>query len=191
MNKMLFLLAAFGCTLLNGCTSDADLPPAERYEKELAASLASNERTDDVFLGLDLGIARKEYYDRCTVLNQQQKIVMAGGNNAVQYKLTDELPRVATLTFAPDFGEDRKSIKVMTVTASYDDWAPWNKDAQATQLIKDLYEFCIETYGKGFYVVPDEQRGSVLVQFKNNRRIEVWVKDEREVMMRFTDLLAG
>lgn len=187
MNKTLFLLAAFGLILLAACTSDAELPPAERYEKDLAASLAGTERTDAVYLGIDLGITRKEYYDRCTELNKQQKIVMAGGSNAVDHPLKDELPREATMRLTPGFGEDRTTINTMTLTISYDDWAPWNKEAQASELIKDMYDFCIKTFGEGFYVVPDEKRGSVLVQFKNNRRIDVWVKDEREVEMLFTD----
>lgn len=186
MNKTFFLLAAFGFTLVFAC--GPDLPPAERYAKELAESLESTSTNNNLFLGLELGMPRKAFYDRCTILNQNKEITMAGGGNAVNHTLEDELPRVATMTFEPDFGEDRKTIKAMDVLVSYDDWAPWNKDAQASQLIKDLVPLLKEMYGGGFYVVPHDRLGSVLVQLEGNRRIAAWVKDERYVQVRITDL---
>jgi hypothetical protein len=190
MTKNILLLVFFGLLTLAGCKSDDDLPPLERYQKALAEGMASTETENEVFLGLDLGIPRKAYFDKCTVLNQQKRITMGGGGNAVDYRLTEELPRPATLTFAPDFGDDNKSIKAMTVLFSYDDWSPWNKESHAPQLLQDLYRFLTAEYGKGFMVVPHEQLGSMLVQVKNNRRINAWVKDERFVQVRFTDLTA-
>ena len=190
MTKNFFLLLIFGLLTLPGCKSDADLPPLERYEKALAEGMASTQIENEVFLDLDLGIPRQAYFDRCTVLNQQKRITMSGGGNAVDYRLEDELPRPAIMTFAPDFGEDRKSIKAMTVLVSYNDWSPWNKDSHAPRLLQDLYEFLTAEYGKGFMVVPHEELGSVLVQVRHNRRIAAWVKDERFVQVRFTDLNA-
>lgn len=188
MNKIFFLLAAFGLSLLASCKSDADLPPLERYQRDLAESLATTSRNNNIFLGLELGMPRRGYFDRCTVLNKNKEITMGAGGNAVDYKLKDELPRLATMTFAPDFGEDRKSIKAMTVLVSYDDWSPWNKASHADQMLKDLYPFLKETYGGGFYLVPHDDHGSVLVQLEDNRRIAAWVKDERFVQVRITDL---
>lgn len=188
MTKNFFLLFLLGLLTLNGCNSDADLPPLERYEKALAKGMASTKSENDVFLGLDLGIPRRAYFDKCTVLNRQKRITMGGGGNAVDYRLKEELPRPATMTFAPDFGDDNKSIKAMTVLVSYDDWSPWNKDSHSPQLLKDLYPFLTAEYGKGFMVVPHEQLGSMLVQVKDNRRINAWIKDERFVQVRYTDL---
>lgn len=190
MNKNLFLLAMLGILSAFGCQQEADVPPLERYEKALAAGLASNQTENEVFLDLDLGITRKAYFDKCTVLNRQKRITMGGGGNAVDYRLKEELPRPATMTFAPDFGADNKSIKAMTVLVSYDDWAPWNKKSHAPQVLRDLYPFFTKTYGKDFMVVPHEELGSVLVQVKHNRRIAAWVKDERFVQVRITDLNA-
>jgi len=188
MNKITFLLAVFGFTLVTGC--GPDLPPAERYAEELAESLNSTATNNDIFLGLELGMPRQGYYDRCTVLNKNKLITMSGNGTGVDHKLPDALPRAATMTFGPDFGEDRKSIKAMTVLVQYDDWSPWNKASHADQLLKDLYPWLKENYGEGFYVVPHEQRGGVLVQLEDNRRIAAWMKDERYVQMRFTDLSA-
>lgn len=190
MTKNYFLLLLLGLLSFAGCKSDADLPPLERYEKALAEGLASSQVENEVFLGLNLGIPRQAYFDRCTVLNQEKRITMSGGGNAVDYRLESELPRPAVMTFAPDFGEDRKSIKAMTVLVSYNDWSPWNKDSHAPKLLQDLYEFLSEQYGTGFMVVPHDELGSILVQVKDNRRIAAWAKDERFVQIRFTDLNA-
>ena len=187
MNKIT-LLTFFGFFLLGSCQSDADLPPLERYQKVLAEGLASSEVNNNIFLGLELGMTKKGYYDRCTALNQSKQITMGGGGNAVDYQLKDELPFPTKLTFAPDFGEDKKSVKAMTVLVSYDSWSPWNKDSHGPKLLQDLSTFLMKEYGKGFLVVPHDQLGSILVQVKGNRRIAAWAKDERFVQVRFTDL---
>ena len=188
MNKTLLLLAVLGFTLAFGCKPDADLSPAERYAKELAAAKTADGSIDDFYLGLELGIARQEFYDRCTELNKKQLITMGGGGNNVEHQLKDELPRPAVMSFAPDFSEDRSTVEAYTVLLSYVDWSPWNKDSHAEQLLKDLYPVLIEEYGDGFYAVPNERVGSVLVQIKGSRRIAAWVKDERYVQVRFADM---
>ncbi len=190
MNKNFFLLVMLGLLSIVGCQQDADLSPLERYEKALAAGMASDEIENEVFLDLDLGIPRRGYFERCTVLNREKRITMGAGGNSVDYRLKNELPRPATMTFAPDFGEDNKSIKAMTVLVSYDDWSPWNKASHAPQMLKDLYPFLTEEYGGDFFVVPHETLGSILVQVRHNRRIAAWVKDERFVQVRITDMKA-
>ena len=189
MQKVFFLIIALGTCWLAGCSSDADLPPAERYAKDLAAAREATATSNDFYLGLEIGISRKEYYDRCTVLNREQKITMGAGGNTVNHNFQVGLDRPATMTFAPEFTEDRKTVTAFTVLLSYVDWSPWNTKSHADQLLRDVYPFLTKTYGE-FYAVPHERVGRVLVNFSNNRRISAWLKDERYVQMRFTDLRA-
>lgn len=190
MNRLVFLFVALGLLAVTGCQDDANLPPEERYAKELAAAQTVEEATNDFYLGLEIGIARKEYYNRCTVLNQKQQITMGAGGNAVNHPIDAGLERPATMTFAPEFSEDRTTILAYTVLLSYDDWSPWNKKSHGSQLIKDVFPHLKATYGDGFYAIPHPKVGSALVQFKGNRRISAWVKDERYVQMRFVNVNA-
>ena len=184
MNKMIILLVVLGFTALSGCREAADLSPRQRYERDLAAARKAELTHDEVFLGLKLGVPRQAYFDRCTVLNREKKITMSGGGNAVDHQLPDELPRPAVMTIAPDFGEDRKTVRAYDVLFSYVDWSPWNKAAHGTQLMEDLKPFLAEHFGEGFYAVSDPQRGEVWVKFDGKRRVEGWVEDERVARVR-------
>ena len=165
--------------------------PQERYEVALAEGLASDEVTNELFLGLQLAETDKEFYDRCTRLNMEQKITMGSGGNRVDYKLGDALKRPATLTFYPDFSADRpRIIEAMDLEIVYDDWSPWNKEAHAPKLLADVAEWAKNNFGGGFEVVDHPKHQKVLVQVKNNRRAAFWVLDTKAVRGRFTDLNA-
>jgi len=187
MKKLIFLFALLGGLTLTSCNSDADLPPLERYEKAHARGVASSTKTNDFFLGLELGIAKREYYARCTVLNKNQQITMAGGGNAVDHQLPDELDRPAVMTFAPDFG-DSYTVEAMDLLFTYVDWSPWNKNAHSDKLLKDVAVWMDEQYGGDWIVVPHEVLGSIVTQVNNNRAIAIWMKDSQIVQARFTDL---
>lgn len=187
MKKLIFLFALLGGLILPGCTNDADLPPLERYEKAHARGVSSSQVEDDFFLGLELGIPKREYYDRCTVLNKNQQITMAGGGNAVDHQLPDELGRPAVMTFAPDFG-DSYTVEAMDVLFAYVDWSPWNKNAHSDKLLKDVAMWMDELYGGDWIIVPHKTLGSIVTQVKNNRAIAIWIKDSQIVQARFTDL---
>ncbi|MTB51256.1 hypothetical protein [Lewinella sp. W8] len=185
-----WFLAFFGLLFFTSCQTD-DRPPEERYAEALAAGLASKTVTNDLFLGLELDMTDQEFYDQCTRLNQQKKIVMGSGGNRVNYAMSEELDRPATMTFYPDFSkDDPRRILAMDLEISYDDWSPWNRDASSAALIKDLYTYVKEEYGNDIIPVPDDRYKVIFTQVKNNRRIAFWIKDERIVRVRITDLRA-
>lgn len=187
-----FALALGGMFYLTACQPAAPATPAERYEKALATGLSSKETTNELFLGLQLAVTDRQFYDRCTVLNREKKIEMGTGGNRVDHKMPTELARPAVLTFYPDFSTDQpRIIKAMDMELAYVDWSPWNKDAHADKLLEDIAQgWAVETFGAGFEVVPHPRHGKVLVQVKNNRRTAFWVVDERIVRGRATDLRA-
>jgi hypothetical protein len=190
MIRYSWFLACFGLLFLSSCQVD-DRPPEERYAEALAEGLASDLVTNDLFLDLELDMTDQEFYDQCTRLNQQKLIVMGSGGNRVNYAMSDELDRPATMTFYPDFSEDNpRRILAMDLEISYDEWSPWNKNASSAELIKDLYDYAKKEYGDDFIPVPDERFKVVFAQVKNNRRIAFWIKDERTVRGRITDLRA-
>lgn len=189
MNALLFRCLSV-CSLLFFLACDAGTP-TERYEAALATGLASSETRNELFLGLELAETDRQFYDRCTELNRQQKIVMGSGGNRVNYAMGDALDRAATLTFYPDFSEDRpRIILAMDVEIAYDDWSPWNTAAHVPALFPDVAEWARAQFGDGWNVVPHPKHGKVLVQVRDNRRIAFWALDTRVVRGRMTDLRA-
>lgn len=192
MMKQVFLsLATVAMLLATSCSNGPEGTPQERYEAALAKGLASSGISNDLFLGLELAETDKEFYDRCTQLNIEQKIMMGSGGNRVDYQLGDALTRPATLTFYPDFSEDRpRIINAMDMEIIYNDWSPWNKDAHSPKLLADVAKWAKKQFGDGFEVVDHPNHQKVLVQVKNNRRTAFWVLDTKAVRGRVTNLNA-
>jgi len=175
MKQLLLSLATVAMLLAYSCTGEPEGTPRERYEAALAAGLASEETSNDLFLGLQLAETDKEFYDRCTELNIQQKIMMGSGGNRVDYQMGNALARPATLTFYPDFSEDRpRIIEAMDMEIIYNDWSPWNKDAHSPKLLADVAQWAEKKFGDGFEVVDHPKHQKVLIQVKNNRRAAFW-----------------
>lgn len=191
MKQLLLSLATAALLLCFGCTNEPEGTPQERYEAALAAGLASEATSNDLFLGLALGVTDKEFYDSCTKLNMAQTITMGSGGNRVDYSMGDALSRPARLTFYPDFSKDRpRIIMAMDMEIIYDDWSPWNKDAHTPKLMADILKWAKKEFGDGFEVVDHSVHQKVIVQVKNNRRTAFWVLDSKTVRGRMTDLNA-
>lgn len=191
MKQLLLSFAAVAMLLFCSCSNEPEGTPQERYEAALAKGLASTKPSNDLFLGLELAVTDKVFYDRCTELNKQQLITMGSGGNRVNHDLSDELARPATLTFYPDFSKDRpRIIKAMDMEIVYDDWSPWNTEAHSPKLLADVAKWARKEFGTDFEVVDHPKHQKVLVQVKNNRRTAFWVLDTRVVRGRITDLNA-
>jgi hypothetical protein len=76
------LLIAFSSLLAlsTGCTES-------EYQKVVDEELAKGIRQDSLFLGLALGMSKKEFFAHCWQLNKQGVVTDGKGNTAVQYTL--------------------------------------------------------------------------------------------------------
>ena len=159
------------------CTSE--------YQRKVDQELASGERYDSLFLGVEFGMSREEFYKHCWELNRQELVIQGDQNTTVQYDL-DELKFPAELNFYPDFHEDK--IFQMPTTFAYKAWAPWNKNLSADSLQLDVLELLKDWYGDDFIRVESKDRGVAFVRVDGNRRITLYKPDERDVHVLFTDL---
>jgi len=87
MKPLLLSFTTLAMFLLAACNTQPEGTPQERYDAALAEGLTSSKVSNDLFLGLQLAETDKEFYDRCTELNIQQKIMMGSGGNRVDYQI--------------------------------------------------------------------------------------------------------
>lgn len=188
MKQQPFLLL-FLLFLLFGCKDER--PVEERYAEAIEAAKTTTQKSNELFLDLELGMTASNFYSHCTELNRQRLITQGTGGNRVKYEL-EELDHPALMNFFPDFTEGTKNdpskIYAMDIEFNYEAWAPWNKELAALPLLRDVTEMMIDWYGDGFMAIPHEKLGRVVVQVKNNRRIAMWVKDQSVVRARITDM---
>lgn len=174
------LISTVAYTIITGCTRQSE------YHRMVETELAKGVRHDSLFLGLQLGMASKDFYAHCWELNKKGLIRQGPQNMTVEYKIND-LKHPATMNFYPSFHEDK--IYEMPVTFAYEGWAPWNKDLFADRLQLDVLKLYERWYGKGFIKIEHSQRGAAYVKVDGNRRISIY-KDinDKDVNVLYTDL---
>lgn len=182
MRTQLFIMVS--CLLLisffPGCT------PTVRYEKRLEHELASGIRNDSLFLGIYLGMPKKDFYMYCWKLNRQGLIKQGSNNTTVEYYLKKELKHPVYMDFYPTFTNDR--ISEMPVRFAYAGWAPWNKELSSSKLQLDVLNWYKKIYGYGFIKVRHPKKGTAYLKVDGNRRILIFTRDDLYVWALFTDM---
>jgi len=146
----------------------------------------SNKSYDSLFLGISLGMGKKEFYDYCWEMNRQKKVIHGPTNQSVEYRLVDELESPVMMRFYPSFHQDK--IYEMPVTFTYEGWAPWNKQFQADTLLLQMLVVFKRWYGEDFKVLEHKTMGTVYYKMDGKRRINLFKRDDQYVEAVFTDL---
>jgi hypothetical protein len=168
-----------GC-IVSGCS------PKAKYARRLKHELASGVRHDSLFMGLYLGMSKKDFYAHCWQLNKKGLIKQGPNNTTVEYVMRNELKYPATMNFYPTFVQDK--IYEMPVKFVYTGWAPWNKKLSSDSLEVDVLNWYKKVYGSDFMAVNHSKRGAAYVKVDGNRRITIFKENNLHVWAVFTDM---
>jgi hypothetical protein len=141
---------------------------------------------DSLFVGISFGMERKAFFDYCWEMNKQKIFTHSPTNQAVEYKITNELPDAVMMRFYPSFHENK--IYEVPVVFTYEAWAPWNKHLSADTLFVKMLPIFKKWYGEDFKLVKHPQMGNVFVKIDGKRRINLFIRDDQYVQAVFTDL---
>ena len=166
--------------LLNSCKKTP-------LEQMISTELARGVRVDTLFQGLKFGMKNQEFRDLCTEKNKQQLFTNNGLRMEVEYK-TDELGAKASMTFMPEFKNDK--IVVVPVSIHYDTWASWNKDKSSDSLLVRVLPMLERWHGGTFTPIETPTKTKAWVRVDGNRLIIVSKKDERIVSVLYKDMAA-
>ena len=157
------------------------------YQKMESEQLASGKVVNDLFLGLSLGMERKDFFETCWALNK--KGILNNGPTELSVEHAAKLPsgNTAKMRFYPKF--DQEKIYLMPIEFTYEGWAPWNEDLSAEKLREDVVKLFEEWYGPGFIEVTNEDKSQlVFVKIDGNRRIRIFKKHLSVVRAEISDL---
>ncbi|MBB4077584.1 hypothetical protein GGR28_000185 [Lewinella aquimaris] len=178
----------FMCFFFVGCKQE-DTTPLGQYLRAVEAGLEEEPSTAETVMGIHLNDTDREFYDRCTELNRQQLITMAGGSNQVAHELKNDLDRPARMTFQPVFTQTNpRRIDAMELTFIYDEWSPWNKTAYADQLLPRVAEYMSRIQNVEFIQLVHPHFGDMYVHVNGSMHLALWAADDSTVKGRFTDL---
>jgi hypothetical protein len=157
------------------------------YEKMEERELSSGKVVNELFLGLSLGMDRKDFFETCWALNK--KGVLNNGPTELSVEYEAKLPsgNTAKMRFYPKFEQEK--IYLMPIEFTYEGWAPWNEELTAEKLREDVVKLFEEWYGPGFIEVTNEDKSQIVfVKIDGNRRIRVFKKHLSIVRAEISDL---
>ncbi len=159
------------------------------YERMLKSEAEKGVRNDSIFMGLYLGMPKKDFFGRCWELNKQGVLRQGPGNLSVQHRLDSSvLGAPAFMRFYPVFKDGK--ILAMPVEFSFEAWAPWNKDLYSDKLLEQVKKLAEQWYGEGFLKLEHEKKGLVVfVKVDGNREVRLYQKDDARVKMEIINLL--
>lgn len=161
------------------------------YTKLVKAELGKGVRFDSLLFEINFGTTRQEFFGRCFDLNKQHLITQGPSGGTVQYLFTDSLVHDSTVNmsmlFIPAYDEADKIIE-MNLEFSYPGWAPWNRNLQADVLKQKVLGILMRWYGGNEFVDAKINKTDIPVKVDGNRRMIVYIKDPRNVVVKIQDL---
>jgi hypothetical protein len=165
--------------LLSSCKSE--------YEKVESRELASGKTVNELFLGLSLGMDKKQFYETCWDLNKEGVLSNGPGELSIEYAVDLPSGNPAKMRFYPKF-EDEK-IYMMPMEFTYEGWALWNEEMVVEKLREDVRGLLEEWYGSDFFEVANEDKSLIaFVKIDGNRRIRIFKKHVSTVRVEIVDL---
>jgi hypothetical protein len=186
---MIRLVTKGCCILLLVLLANCRQSGIDQYHALLKKEQESKKKVNDIFFGIALGMASKDFYMHCWDLNKQGVFTDGAGNTAVNYKLThNELKHPADMNFYPEFHKDK--ISSLWAKFQYAGWMPWNKKMDSDNLLADVVQLYKKWYpaGNPFIAISDKEKGTIYVKVDGNRRIIIGRFDDVQVKADYTDL---
>lgn len=176
--KITLLLLAITC--LVSCNRRTE------YQQVKERELSSGSVHKEIFLGLEFGMTRKNFFDACWKMNQEG--LLTHGANVLKVHYVAELPsgEIANMYFYPNFEDDK--IYHMPVEFQYRDWFPTNPQYSSENLVDDVTAYFENIYGNGFFKVEDKSGTYAMVKIDGNRLIRIYVKSLSAVSVDILDL---
>mgnify|MGYP005748612575 CR=1 FL=1 len=157
------------------------------YEKLEERELGSGKQVNELFLGLELGMDKKDFFQTCWDLNKQGLLTNGPTELSVEYSPMMPSGNPAKMRFYPKFKEDK--IYLMPVEFQYEGWAPWNEELNVENLREDVLKLFEEWYGPGFIEVSNPDKSKIVfVKMDGNRRIRIFKKHNSAVRVEIADL---
>ncbi len=158
------------------------------YNKVTKAELDKGVRYDSLFLGINLGKPKRDFFEICWDLQKKGVVSSSSHDNYVVYNLNND-PLKIQMHFYPETDQEN-IISEMDVLFGHSGWAPWNEEYQSKEMLPVVKD-TLESWYKGnkFFSVQLENEEDIWVKIDGNRRIALRVKDDQFVQAKFTDLL--
>lgn len=149
------------------------------YKKQIIPWNKYDHKLDSIFLGINFGMERQAFYDRCMILNKEGKTIQGTHNTSVLYIDNENFKLPVDMNFYPNFYKEK--IFAMPVYFNYKAWAPWNKELQSDSLILEVKNLLEKWFGTGFVEKKLNSGRIGYYKIDHPRIITIKIRDEQFV----------
>lgn len=185
MNSFKWMLPILAILLLGSCKSE--------YDQLVRKELNSGVQNDSLIFNMYLGETRKDFFANCWQLNKDQIITQGSGNRYARLIEPLDSADMRTDRKQMDFYgifDEQEVMHGMEMIFTYLSWAPWNKERFSEALIVDLQKQFLNDYGGNEFldIQLKEARKTAHVKVDGNMQILMFIKNNKEVVVRMEDL---
>ena len=185
--KCVLLLLAIGLFLACEIKSE--------YSKLLKNELESGKSYEELFLGMEMGQTKDDFYKICADLNKKKLITSGARNLYPEYILYPkdrvEKGKKIRMSFMGIFNDDR-IMRGMDLRFNYFTCVDWKKEYHSDHLIKEIKDTLLLWYpGNDFIEIDlklDPKYKFAYVKVDGNRQITVYKIDARDVAVKIEDV---
>ena len=166
------------------CKSDY----AQTVEKELASGVIH----DFLFLDMSIGQTMEDFHRVCWALNKEGVISQGPGNKYAKYVLLpdstlyDNTHKVEILFYG--MFDRSKVMYGMDMKLEFTAWSPWNTDKHAPKLLDYMDQYYMREFGGNAFAELDIDKTKAKVKVDGNRRIVMYTVDNKQIVVKITDL---
>lgn len=164
------------------------------YQQYVDRELSSGVTNDSLMFGLYMGLEKQKYFEICWDLNKEGVLDQGTGNGSVRHT-TDKDSLGQRTTYSKDLlfealFDEEDIMRGMSINYSYLAWAPWNRELQSDSLIIQLEKDLMEMYPGNDFIEIEVKTSKVpaLVKIDGNRQILMYIKGDKDVIVKIEDL---
>jgi hypothetical protein len=159
------------------------------YEKLEEAELAKGLRRDSLFYSIKFGMRSSDYRAHCRKMNNVGVFIDGPANSAVEFNVPG-MDHETVCYFTPQFFRDK--IYLVSATFQYKSWAPWNRSLFSDSLQSSLIKLTKTWYPNSkSLIVTHPKKSDAFVMIEANRRVSIFIEDDRKVKIVFRDLFVS
>jgi len=156
-----------------------------KYTEIYEAAKQSNIQSDSLFLGFEFGISQDSFFNRCQVINESAGLYDSASKLRVGRKI--DLDGTSYLmNFYPIFVEEK--LAVMPFEIHHESYSQWNKQFYAEQILTKIKAYFTKEFNLKFEEFKHPEIGFAYIAFTGNRRLRIYVKDQKLVGGEFMDM---
>jgi hypothetical protein len=156
-----------------------------KYQTMLATASTSGIQEDSLTLGIRFGMTKEDFFDHCQKYNQAGDIFDSGTPLQVGQRITWKENQYQ-MNFYPQYESEK--INKLDFEFYHTGFSKWNKQVYSKEIIPEIKSYLEKEFNLTMEEFDHEKYGKAYVVFTGNRRLRIFLKNQKMVGGEFLDM---